>query len=121
MHTHTCTCTYAHAHLPCTHAIHTCRAQAPCTRQVFRALEADLQLGPSALSTLALLQSLSMAVAAPVWGVLADTWSRRSLLSTAVFGWAVSSVLNGCATSLGAFAVLRALNGAALAVTTPPS
>ena len=96
-------------------------ADASLLHSVFRALEADLQLGPSALSTLALLQSLSMAVAAPVWGVLAATWSSRSLLSTAVFGWAVSSVLNGCATSLGAFAVLRALNGAALAVITPLS
>ena len=48
--------------------VHTCRAHLPCTpAQVFRALEADLQLGPSALSSLALLQSLSMAVAAPVW------------------------------------------------------
>ena len=49
-------------HTPCTmHSAHTLH-----TPQVFRALEADLQLGPSALSSLALLQSLSMAVAAPV-------------------------------------------------------
>ena len=96
-------------------------ADASLLHSVFRALEADLQLGPSALSSLALLQSLSMAIATPVWGVLADTWSRRSLLSTAVFGWAVSSALNGCASSLVTFATLRALNGAALAVITPLS
>ena len=48
---------------------------------VFRALEADLQLGPTALSKLALLQSLSMAIAAPIWGFLSDTWPRRSLLA----------------------------------------
>ena len=64
-----CTCHALEAlHMPCTmhtpctmHSAHTLH-----TPQVFRALEADLQLGPSALSSLALLQSLSMAVAAPV-------------------------------------------------------
>ena len=96
-------------------------ADASLLHSVFRALEADLQLGPSALSSLSLLQALSMAVAAPVWGVLSDTWPRRSLLSTAVFGWAISSLLNGCATGLASFAVLRALNGVALAVITPLS
>ena len=88
---------------------------------VFRTLESDLSIGPAGLGTLSLVQSLSMALAAPVWGLAVDTGPRGRLLSWGVLSWGVLAIGQCGATSFGSFAFMRALNGVALALITPLS
>ena len=88
---------------------------------VFRTLESDLSIGPAGLGTLSLVQSLSMALAAPVWGLAVDTGPRGRLLSWGVLSWGVLAIAQCGATSFGSFAFMRALNGVALALITPLS
>lgn len=62
-----------------------------------------------------LLQSASQAIAGLMWGALADRTSRVRLLSLGCAGWGVVSIFLGSATSFWQFALLKVLNGIALA------
>lgn len=89
---------------------------------VFRALESSsLRTSPSTMGTLSLAQSLAMALAAPCWGICADTFPRRQLLACGVLSWTVTAWLTATASSVEALIACRALNGVGLAVIGPLS
>lgn len=56
---------------------------------------------------------LTMAIASPIWGILADRRGRRAMLVRAMLGGAIAVGLMGFAQSAGQLTVLRALQGAA--------
>jgi len=87
----------------------------------FRAFEAEMHIGPMLLSSMAVAQALTGAVAAPVWGLLCDNGllSRRRLWAGGTFGWGF--VMFGLAASsyLPAILMLRLANGFFLASLAP--
>mmetsp|Transcript_2696 Transcript_2696/g.10505 ORF Transcript_2696/g.10505 Transcript_2696/m.10505 type:complete len:647 (+) Transcript_2696:128-2068(+) len=87
------------------------------------ALQADLGLQPSQLATLSLWQALLGALAAPMWGILADRGllSRRAILAIGCAGWGLITVLLALVSSWAPMVVLRALNGVMLACLRPIS
>eukprot|EP00929_Paragymnodinium_shiwhaense_P073517 TRINITY_DN37484_c0_g1_i1.p1 TRINITY_DN37484_c0_g1~~TRINITY_DN37484_c0_g1_i1.p1 ORF type:complete len:512 (+),score=110.21 TRINITY_DN37484_c0_g1_i1:102-1637(+) len=86
----------------------------------FRALEANLGLGPSALSALALCQGVSGALAGPAWASLADRgMSRRKMLAGGAAGWGVLTFMLAFVTRLPTMMFLRSLNGIATATLSP--
>jgi len=88
----------------------------------FRALEADLGLTPSHLATLALCQALAGSLFAPLWGSLVDHgWQRKWMLVSGAVSWGVLTTLLAFITEFSAMAVLRTLNGIALASMMPIS
>lgn len=62
-----------------------------------------------------ILQSASQAIAGLVWGVLADRTSRVRLLSLGCAGWGIVAIFLASATAFWQFALLKVLNGIALA------
>ncbi|CEM25714.1 unnamed protein product [Vitrella brassicaformis CCMP3155] len=87
----------------------------------FRALERELHLRPQHLSQLSLYQSLFQSLSAPVWGYLADRYSRQTVLSYGCILWGVITIVLAASTTLWEMVVLRALNGIALASVGPLS
>lgn len=88
---------------------------------VFYALQTDLHLSLNNLATLSLVQALFQAVAAPLWGVLADrgTFKRKTILITgSVLQGALTILLAGVDT-FGPMIALRALCGVMLASLRP--
>eukprot|EP00403_Amphidinium_massartii_P011122 CAMPEP_0178422568 /NCGR_PEP_ID=MMETSP0689_2-20121128/27242_1 /TAXON_ID=160604 /ORGANISM="Amphidinium massartii, Strain CS-259" /LENGTH=523 /DNA_ID=CAMNT_0020044139 /DNA_START=58 /DNA_END=1629 /DNA_ORIENTATION=+ len=85
----------------------------------FRALEIDLNLSPQGLGRMSLAQSLFMAVAAPVWGSLADRYSRKLLMIVSCVAWACLTQLLALSQSAEVMLILRCLHGAALASMVP--
>ena len=60
---------------------------------------------------LASAQAVTMAVMAPIWGILADRYGRKIMVERAMFGGAVIFIAMGLATSVQQLLVLRALQG----------
>lgn len=85
----------------------------------FHALEADLGLSPVGLGSMSLAQSLFQAVAAPLWGFLADRGQRKSLLVASCVAWAGCTLLLSCITSVRMMFLLRCVHGATLASLNP--
>ena len=56
-------------------------------------------------------QSLSLAVMAPVWGILADRYGRKMMVMRATFAGAVLMALMGFVTNVQQLVLLRALQG----------
>lgn len=87
----------------------------------FRALEADLNLHPSLLGYITLVQTLMLSMFSPVWGFLSDKYSRKWML---VFGTALWGVATICLANISDFAQIlffRAINGMALGSVGPIS
>lgn len=87
----------------------------------YRAMEMDLGLSPSSLGYLAMGQAFWQASAAPLWGAVSDSMSRRLVLTTAVGGWAIFTALTSAASGFWVLFVIRCLNGIALASIIPVS
>lgn len=86
----------------------------------FRAMEVDLSVHPFEMALLALCQGVSAAAFGPFWGNLVDSgWPRRQLLTLGCASWGFCTMALGCVSGLRAMAVLRVLNGAALAMLLP--
>eukprot|EP00403_Amphidinium_massartii_P003381 CAMPEP_0178370766 /NCGR_PEP_ID=MMETSP0689_2-20121128/476_1 /TAXON_ID=160604 /ORGANISM="Amphidinium massartii, Strain CS-259" /LENGTH=527 /DNA_ID=CAMNT_0019990607 /DNA_START=17 /DNA_END=1600 /DNA_ORIENTATION=- len=94
-------------------------ADASLLPSTFKALEHDLGLSPGGLGTMSLAQSLFQALAAPLWGVVADRYSRKMLLVVSCFAWAILTLLLGMCSSVGVMLLLRCLHGATLASLNP--
>ncbi|HEX7005109.1 MAG TPA: MFS transporter [Trueperaceae bacterium] len=56
-------------------------------------------------------QALTMMVASPLWGALADRWGRKPMVVRAMFGGAVIILLMGFARSAEELTLLRAVQG----------
>lgn len=56
-------------------------------------------------------QALTMMVASPLWGALADRWGRKPMVARAMFGGAVIILLMGFARSAEELTLLRAIQG----------
>ncbi|XP_026189623.1 uncharacterized protein LOC34622336 [Cyclospora cayetanensis] len=69
----------------------------------------DMQLMPASF------KSASQAIAGLIWGVLADRSSRVQLLSLGCAGWGIVSIFLGSSTAFWQFALLKVLNGIAMA------
>ncbi|CEM02665.1 unnamed protein product [Vitrella brassicaformis CCMP3155] len=87
----------------------------------FRALERELHLGPKDLGQLSLCQSLFQSLSAPVWGFLADRYSRQTVLAYGCILWGVFTIVLAASTRFWEMMSLRALNGMALASVGPLS
>lgn len=86
----------------------------------FRAMEIDLGLQPSALGTLALYQGVAFSGAGPLWGNLVDSGlSRKYLIMVGSGCWGLCTLSLGFVTNFTIIAVLRLLNGMALAMLMP--
>lgn len=86
----------------------------------FRAMEVDLKLKPYALGTLALCQGVACAAAGPFWGNLVDSgMSRRLLMIAGTGSWGACTLALAFVSGFWNMALLRALNGAALAMLLP--
>lgn len=86
----------------------------------FRAMEVTLNLRPSALGGLALAQGVACAICGPFWGNLVDSGvSRKALLTVGAGMWGTCTLLLAFASRFVTMAILRALNGMALAMLLP--
>lgn len=87
----------------------------------FHALERDLQMTPTSLASMSLAQALMSALAAPLWGILADrgVMTRRAILVLGCCGWGIVTLLLAGTSSLWVMLVLRAVNGSMLACLGP--
>ncbi|HMO58715.1 MAG TPA: MFS transporter [Roseiflexaceae bacterium] len=56
-------------------------------------------------------QALTMAIASPFWGTLADRYGRKPMIERAMFGGAIIILLMGFARSAEELALLRAIQG----------
>lgn len=89
---------------------------------LFRSLELHFGLGPSSLAMLMVGQSLALAVAAPVWGELADSSRNRiGLLAAGIAAWGLWTALTAAASAFWMLLLLRVLTGVALASVVPIS
>ena len=61
------------------------------------------------------LQSVSQAISGLFWGLLADRTSRVRLLSIGCAGWGVVAIFLASSTFFWQFALLKVLNGVAMA------
>ncbi|KAF4698379.1 hypothetical protein FOZ63_023412, partial [Perkinsus olseni] len=73
------------------------------------------------LGYLAMGQAFWQASAAPIWGAVSDSLSRRLVLTTGVGGWAVFTALTSVVSAFWVLFVIRCLNGIALASIIPVS
>jgi len=86
----------------------------------FRAMEVDLNLKPYYLGILSLCQGLACSCSGPFWGNLVDCgFPRTYLLMIGVTLWGVCTIMLGMVPHFTGMAVLRALNGVALACLLP--
>lgn len=87
----------------------------------FRAFEEELHLGPFALGLMSLAQSLTTALAAPVWGWMSDNRivSRRSLWAGAALGWGVVMACLAVCSNFALIILLRLANGCFLSCMAP--
>lgn len=85
------------------------------------ALQKDLGLRLTDLSVLTLAQAVAQALAAPIWGVLADrrVIRRKTLLSLGAFFQGLSTVMLSFTTGFSWMLMLRVVNGAMLASLKP--
>lgn len=85
------------------------------------ALQEDLGLRLTDLSVLTLAQAVAQALAAPIWGVLADrrVIRRKTLLSLGAFFQGLSTVMLSFTTGFSWMLLLRVVNGAMLASLKP--
>ena len=81
----------------------------------FKAFEATLQVGPRLLGLLNFYQSISFAVALPVWGLaLEHGWDSSDLLMLGCYGFGLMTCLLAMSSSYAFHCLLRILNGAFL-------
>lgn len=85
----------------------------------FRALSETMQVGPAELGALSFAQSLSFALALPVWGSMLHYGSARDLLVQGICLWGLTCFALGCTSSFRGQFVLRFLDGFALAAVVP--
>jgi len=88
----------------------------PATFPVF---EKSFGMTPSGLSGLSRAMCLSQALFAPVWGMLADRYSRKWLLVSAALGWCATTIALACMSSYWPMLCLYMVLGATLASLTP--
>ncbi|EAK89024.1 12 transmembrane domain protein MFS family sugar transporter [Cryptosporidium parvum Iowa II] len=79
-----------------------------------RALEVDLKLSPKDLGNIILCQILCLALSCPIWGLLADRYSRKYILATGVTVWGFVTILLAFSSSYWEVLITRAVNGAFL-------
>lgn len=86
----------------------------------FRALEADIGLSPTRLSTAALVQGISCSLASPVFGNMLDKGSScKRMLCAGCAGWGIWTLMLAIVSDFQTILVLRLLNGIALSVLGP--
>lgn len=66
-------------------------------------------------------QGLTLMVASPLWGALADRWGRKPMVQRALFGGAAIVLLMGFARSAEELTLLRAIQGAVTGVVSAAS
>ncbi|KAH8741390.1 transmembrane domain protein MFS family sugar transporter [Cryptosporidium ryanae] len=79
-----------------------------------RALEVDLKLTPKDLGNIILCQILCLAMSCPIWGLLADRYSRKYILATGVTAWGFVTILLSFSSFYWEVLITRAINGAFL-------
>ncbi|KAJ1609811.1 MFS-like sugar transporter [Cryptosporidium canis] len=79
-----------------------------------RALEVDLKLSPKDLGNIILCQILCLALSCPIWGLLADRYSRKYILATGVTVWGFVTILLAFSSFYWEVLITRAVNGAFL-------
>ena len=85
------------------------------------ALQHDLHLHLSQIAEMSLAQAVAQALAAPVWGVLADrkVCRRKTLLAIGAFFQGLCTIALGWTENLAMMIVIRSINGAMLASLRP--
>uniref|UniRef100_A0A6U6UPP1 Major facilitator superfamily (MFS) profile domain-containing protein n=1 Tax=Zooxanthella nutricula TaxID=1333877 RepID=A0A6U6UPP1_9DINO len=86
---------------------------------VFKAIDAQLQRGPSALASLVFAQSVSYALALPVWGSLMQSFSIRDFMVTGCISMSFATFLLAAAVEYETHLFLRLVVGATLASLMP--
>lgn len=77
----------------------------------FRALETELKFHPSLLGKITLSQALALSLSCPVWGYLADRFSRKRIMSIGMISWGFTTMMLAFASNLWHIVLLRSLNG----------
>lgn len=86
----------------------------------FRAMEVDLGVEPITLAMMALCQGVAAAASGPMWGNLVDSGiSRKWLLMVGTMSWGACTIALATVTSLYSMALVRMMNGLALAMLLP--
>eukprot|EP00931_Biecheleriopsis_adriatica_P106121 TRINITY_DN80635_c0_g1_i1.p1 TRINITY_DN80635_c0_g1~~TRINITY_DN80635_c0_g1_i1.p1 ORF type:complete len:476 (-),score=73.80 TRINITY_DN80635_c0_g1_i1:44-1471(-) len=80
----------------------------------FSALETDMGLSPARLGEMSLAQSLLMSATSPLWGWLADRFSRKRLLVYSCAAWCIVTMLLAWSSTIEAMFILRCFHGASL-------
>lgn len=86
---------------------------------LLRTFEMTFGVDADDLSLLLLSGSLALAISSLVWGFLADTMSRRLLMTCGALGWGLFTLCGASAQSFWVLCLCRALTGIALAAVTP--
>ncbi|PHJ20540.1 major facilitator family protein [Cystoisospora suis] len=81
----------------------------------FKILQADFSWALQDLGALVFYQSISQALSGLVWGYLADRTSRVRLLASGCCAWGLVSMFIAMSTQYWQFALLKVLNGIAMA------
>ncbi|CRG98807.1 pantothenate transporter, putative [Plasmodium relictum] len=80
----------------------------------FRALEADLDLHPSLLGYITLVQTLMLSLFSPIWGFLSDKYSRKWMLVFGTALWGIATIFLANINDFPHILFFRAINGLAL-------
>lgn len=85
------------------------------------AIQLDLSLDLSQVTSMSMIQALTMAVFAPLWGILADrqVMTRKLLMATGCIGQGIVTIILAFTSDYGMMMSLRALNGIMLASLKP--
>jgi len=85
----------------------------------YHVLERTFGMSPALLGQNQRAVSLTQALFAPFWSVLADHYPKKWLLALSSMGWCIVTVMLACVSSTGPMLYLRMAHGVTLAALTP--
>lgn len=88
----------------------------PC---VYKQIGEEFKISPSTLGSITLLQILARSLTCPLWGIAADRYSKRKLLSVGCFIWGITSILFALSNHIFFLFIFRMLNGIGLGSVSP--
>ncbi|KAJ3343428.1 hypothetical protein HDU91_000382 [Kappamyces sp. JEL0680] len=88
----------------------------PC---VYKKLEEQFQVGPSTLGSIFLAQAVARSLSCPLWGFVADRWSKRKLIAFGCLLWGLATILTATSQHPLELYLWRILCGLGLGCVTP--
>jgi MFS family permease len=88
----------------------------PC---VYRQISLEFNITPTTLGSITLCQILAKSITCPLWGIAADRYSKRQLLSIGCCIWGTTSILFAISNHVFFLYLFRMLNGIGLGSVSP--